>query len=151
MCFFGNPIHDAILQEQAPNWIQFRQESGKGKVDNFSYTSNTALDVFRKHDIFWSMMKNQLDVAKHVPTRAASNPIAQNVPKHKALLDGKIRTRKTPLFGHFSRNSRFSQAICKLPRNLALYLLIGWTITQRSRLFKISTLYALHKRKPLFH
>ena len=48
----------------------------KKKAEYFSYTSNTgALDVLRKHDLVWSMMKSQLNVAKLPPTRAAYNSL----------------------------------------------------------------------------
>ena len=47
----------------------FCSEPKKEKVENFSYTSDrSTLDVFHKHDIVWSMMKSQLDLAKLVPT-----------------------------------------------------------------------------------
>ena len=44
----------------------------KNEKEHFAHTSNTiTLDVICKHDIVWSMMKSQLDIAKLVPTRAS--------------------------------------------------------------------------------
>ena len=63
----------------------------KKEKEHFAHTSNTiTLDVIWKHDIVWSMMKSQLDIAKLVPTRASYykpliTDIFQNTTKSSSL------------------------------------------------------------------
>ena len=103
----------------------FCPEPKKEKVEYFSYTSNTStLNVFRKHDIVWSMMKSQLDLEKLVPTWAAYNFLQTicKLPQNLVLY-------------------QLSTAVSVIRRIFTLH----------SRLSKTPTLFELHRSKALFH
>ena len=66
--------------DQTPLYSPLFCPEPKKKVEYFSCTSDTStLDVFRKHDIVWGMMKSQLDLAKFVPTWAAYNSLLTDI------------------------------------------------------------------------